>query len=107
MAHLTITVQVMHVTKTVYQPWGVLLNNAILACTICIYALTFFTDNYTFPRFHAVFMIILTVIGQWRYILNMIWEISAALSIRIFCVKDKQAYIVSDKIFSDSTIQED
>ena len=47
-------------------------------------------------------MIILTVIGQWRYILNMIHEISSALSIRIFCVKDKQAYIVSDKIFSDS-----
>lgn len=68
MAILTITVQVLHVTKAIYYPWKVLLGNAILAYTICIYAMCFFTDNFI-PKIHIIAMIILTEIGTWRYIL--------------------------------------
>ena len=48
-------------------------------------------------------MLLVTVIAQWHYILNVVHEMSTALGIRIFCTKDKsQAYIDKDKIFSDS-----
>ena len=92
MAHLTICIQVNHVAKSKYSPWNNLLNIFILGCTTCVYAMSFYyKKNFSQSRALSMGMILVTAIAQWHYILNVCYEISCALGIRIFCVKDKTA----------------
>ena len=102
MAHLTICIQVNHVTKSKYSPWNNLVNFFVLGSTTVIYGMNlYYQKSFSYSRTHSLAIVIVTSICQWHYILNIIHEISSALEIRILCVKDRSTYI-SDKIFSDS-----
>jgi len=104
MQHMTVSIQVNHVSKYKYSPWKNNLNIFLLGCTMMIYALSFYyKEQWSSSRMQIQGMLLITVIAQWHYILNVVHEMSTALEIRIFCTKDKrQAYIAKDKIFSDS-----
>ena len=89
MQHMTVSIQVNHVTKYKYSPWNNKLNIFLLANTGFLYAKLLSIEDYHVSNSFTKVNLFVTVVAQWHYILNVIHEMSNALSIRIFCVKDK------------------
>lgn len=91
MAHITIGMQVNHITKTKYSPFKSRLMLLQLISVFFIYLIHLFGLNsfgtkfyrdciYTLFSFQAIF--------QFHYVLKVVKEVSYALKIRVFCVKD-------------------
>jgi hypothetical protein len=55
-------------------------------------AISFVTKNIS-PSTDLVmvikFLLVVTIVSQWHFILNIVHEMSKALEIRIFCVKNR------------------
>ena len=101
MQHLTCSVQVNHVSKYKYSPWRNRLNLFLMLFTVIIYVRKAAAPGFC-PCSSVQLMLLVTVIAQWHFILNVVHEMSNALGIRILCVEDMSKKYAEDKIYSDS-----
>lgn len=104
MQHLTCSVQVNHVSKYKYSPWRNRLNLFLMVFTVIVYVRKAAAPSFC-PCSSVQFMLLVTIIAQWHYILHVVHEMSNALGIRILCVQDMSNKYAEDKIYSDSIDQ--
>ena len=91
MQHLTCNIQVHHVCKSHYNPFNSKLNLFILVGTIVSIVLASSSKGPVVNN--CIFlMLVITVISQWHFILNVINEMATALGIRILKVKDNVSF---------------
>lgn len=91
MAHLTISMQVNHITKTVYSPFRSRLMLVQLTIVFLIYFIHLCAiDKFNFDFFKDVIWTIfmIQVALQLHYLIMIVKEVSDALGIRVFCVKE-------------------
>ena len=92
MAHLTISMQVNHVTKSQYSPFRSRLMLFQLAAVFFIYVMhLIIPKSFTKAAFSdtIITLFVIQVIFQAHYVLKIIREISIALEVRVLCVKPK------------------
>ena len=91
MSHLTISIQVNHVSKYKYSPWSNRLNIVILILLSSIYITAIIYPPNYYKVLYAVtyIMLAVTLISEFHFILNVVPEMANALNIRILCVKEK------------------
>jgi hypothetical protein len=88
MQHLTCSVQVNHVSKKKYSPWKNRVNLFLMVSSIVTY-FGYMADPFFYPHYYTRFMLLVTVVAEWHYILNVIYEMANALEIRVLFVKSK------------------
>jgi hypothetical protein len=98
MAHLTISMQVAHVTRVKYSPFKSKLMLFLLISVPVIFAVDMqsqWGDSVKAEKINVATCIYLlltvSVVCQLHFILNVVREVADALGIRIFRVKDKNA----------------
>lgn len=90
MAHLTISLQVNHITKSKYSPFKSRLMLLQLSAVFLIYILHLFDISaFTKAVFSDTILVLfsLQLVFQTHFVLKVIKEVSYALEIRVFCVK--------------------
>ena len=99
MQHLTCSVQVNHVSKKKYSPWSNRLNIfMIVACFVTF--IGYLADPFFYPEYYTLVMLVVTVVAEWHYILNVINEMAVALGIRVFFVKNKKSTVqIKGKVY--------
>lgn len=91
MAHITIGMQVSHVTKCSYSPFKSRLMLMQLIAIFLVYLMHLFALNKLGTKFYQDVILILfslQVVFQTHYVLKIVKEVANALQIRIFCVKE-------------------
>lgn len=90
MAHLTISLQVAHITKTHYSPFKSRLMLLQLAAVFFIYLLHLIGLNTFTKQFYTDSILVLfslQLLFQTHFVLKVFKEVACALEIRVFCVK--------------------
>ena len=97
MSHLTICIQVNHVSAYEYSPWANRLNLFLIAAYACVYCVASYNPKDAVATWSSAVhsLIIIALIAQWHFVLNVIAEMSDALGVRVFCVKDKVSLFIS------------
>ena len=49
----------------------------------------YFADPFFYPDYYTKLMLVVTIIAEWHYILNVVYEMANALGIRVLFVKKK------------------
>ena len=49
----------------------------------------YFADPFFYPDYYTKLMLVVTIIAEWHYILNVVYEMADALGIRVLFVKKK------------------
>lgn len=91
MAHMTIGIQINHITKTKYSPFKSRLMLLQLILVFFIYLTHLFAMNKFATKFFTDVILTLfsfQIIFSTHFVLKTIKEVSYALKIRVFCVKD-------------------
>ena len=101
MSHLTIVIQIKHVTKYPYNPFKVKLNVLVLLASVATIVGSHSGFGLFKPARMVYFLVIITFVCSWHFILNVVHEIATALDIRIFCVKDKVSSLL---LFRSNTL---
>lgn len=92
MAHLSISMQVAHVTKSKYSPFKSRLMLLQLIAVFFIYLVHFFgLRSFTKEVYSDAIITLfsLQLVFQTHYVLKIVKEVSYALQIRVFCVKEE------------------
>jgi hypothetical protein len=107
MQHLTCSVQVNHVSKKKYSPWKNRLNLFMMVTSVVTY-FGYMADPFFYPSYYTRFMLLVTVIAEWHYILNVIYEMANALGIRVLFVKQKNTPVqVKGKVYENFVDEND
>ncbi|CDW83660.1 UNKNOWN [Stylonychia lemnae] len=101
--HITVHIQVAHVSKQKYNPWPRLMLSSffimVIYTVLCKYQRYEINQQYYFMS-----LLIFISICQWHFILNVIYEMTVTLNIRVFKVKPVQILINQILSLEKSTI---
>jgi len=89
MQHLTCCLQVCHVSHTKYTPFASKLINFNTLSVVAIYILAHIYDSDSIISNGIIALLLLTILCQWHFILNVVQEMATELRIRILHVKDR------------------
>jgi len=89
MQHLTCNIQVQHVTKSIYNPFKIRLNVFIIVITLITILACLVSPNSAHAKDSVYFMLVVTILSQWHFILHVIYEMADTLGIYILRIKNR------------------
>jgi len=87
MSHMTSELQINHVSGTSFNPW----HNRVMVVNLLAVIFMWIADLVSRKTINIAFplniVLICTLLANWHYLFNCVYELSKELKIRVFCVK--------------------